>query len=150
MSRQIRTRFGLVKIATVMKIYTHNYTKPSKAESLLYEAQQLLARESNSEALQRINEARELLGSYLAKDNIVEDGDALGFIKQSEIFDDMQIYLIRDTFAKMLDSDTYSPHVRDYLDIINICQVQTGCPEFRDMQHYLQNRKNFWGEVTAP
>ena len=133
-----------------MKIYTHDYTKPSKAESLLYEAQQLLASDNSAEALQRVNGARELLDEYLAKDNIVEDGDAYGFIKQSETFDNMQIYLIRDTFAKMLDSDTYSPHGRDYLDIINICQVQTGCPEFRDVQHYLQNRNNFWGEVAEP
>ena len=130
-----------------MKIYRHNYLLPGEAEKRLYRAQRLLANDNSVEALQRVNEARELLIEYLAKDNIEEDNDCLGFLKQSETFDDMQINLIRDTFAKMLDSDTYSPHAWDYLDIINICQLQTGCPEFEDVQHYLQNRNSHFSEV---
>ena len=69
-----------------MKQYSHDYTKPSEAESLLYSATRLMANECYDAAVERINEARQLLQEYLAKDNMVEDDDvADGWIKVSDI-----------------------------------------------------------------
>jgi len=56
-----------------MKQYTHNYALPSKAESLLYSATRLMANDCYDAALERINEARQLLQQYLSQDNMVED-----------------------------------------------------------------------------
>ena len=69
-----------------MKQYSHDYTKPSEAESLLYSATRLMANECYDAAVERINEARQLLQEYLAKDNMVEDDDvADGWVKVSDI-----------------------------------------------------------------
>jgi len=69
-----------------MKKYIHDYTKPSEVESLLYSATRLMANECYDTAVERINEARQLLQEYLAHDNIIEDGDvADGWVKASEV-----------------------------------------------------------------
>ena len=130
-----------------MKLYNHSYLLPGEAEKRLYEAQQLLKSDNRKEALQRVNEARALLVEYLAKDNVEEIKDGTGFLRQSETFDDWQIFLIRETFAKKLEADTYSPHARQYLDIINICQLQSGFPEFESVQHFTDNRETFWADI---
>lgn len=58
-----------------IKIYSHDYTLPSEAESLLYEAYRLC---ENMEVRELITEAREKLIVYLAYDNLVEDDDVAG------------------------------------------------------------------------
>ena len=69
-----------------MKHYSHDYTKPSEAESLLYRATRLMANECYDAAVERINEARQLLQEYLAQDNMVEDDDvADGWVKAHEV-----------------------------------------------------------------
>ena len=44
-----------------MKQYSHDYTKPSEVDSLLYSATRLMANECYDAAVERINEARQLL-----------------------------------------------------------------------------------------
>ena len=69
-----------------MKQYSHNYTKVSEAESLLYSATRLLANDCPDAAVERINEARQLLQEYLSADNMVEDDDvADGWVKAHEV-----------------------------------------------------------------
>lgn len=69
-----------------MKTYSHDYTKPSKVENLLYRVTRLMATESYYTADILIHEARELLQRYLAEDNMVEDDDvADGWVKMSDI-----------------------------------------------------------------
>ena len=69
-----------------MKQYRNNYTKPSQAESLLYSATRLMANECYDAAVERINEARQLLQKYLADDNMVEDDDvADGWVKAHDV-----------------------------------------------------------------
>lgn len=69
-----------------MKQYSHDYTKVSEAESLLYRAIRLIANECYDAADERINEARQLLQEYLSQDNMVEDDDvADGWVKASDV-----------------------------------------------------------------
>ncbi len=68
-----------------MQIYTHDYTLASEAESQLYTAQNLLRQDDTQTAMEAINCARELLGRYLSQDNMVEDGDAYGWVKYSDV-----------------------------------------------------------------
>lgn len=67
-----------------MKTYSHNYLKPSEAESLLYRAQRLIANDCFDAAAERINEARQLLQKYLSEDNMDEDDDG-DWVKMSDI-----------------------------------------------------------------
>lgn len=60
---------------TIMKQYSHDYTKVSEAESHLYAAQQLNAHDDPIEAWKHIEDARRLLQEYLSQDNMVEDDD---------------------------------------------------------------------------
>lgn len=69
-----------------MKTYSHDYSKPSEVDTLLYSAQRLIANECYDAAAERINEARELILQYLAEDNMIEDDDvADGWVKMSDI-----------------------------------------------------------------
>lgn len=69
-----------------MKKYSHDYTKPSEAESLLYRASRLIANECYDAAADRINEARQLLHEYLAQDNMIEDNDVYdGWVKWHDV-----------------------------------------------------------------
>lgn len=56
-----------------MKRKIHDYTKPAKAESLLYSAQRLIANDCINDAEKRIIEAREILQQYLSLDNEIEE-----------------------------------------------------------------------------
>lgn len=68
-----------------MKTYSHDYTKPAEADSHLHAAQRLNAHDDTIEAWKHIEDARNILGSYLSGDNMVEDDDvADGWVKQSE------------------------------------------------------------------
>lgn len=69
-----------------MKQYSHDYTKPSEVDSLLYSATRLMANECYDAALERIYEARLLQQVYLAHDNMVVDDDvADGWVKAHEV-----------------------------------------------------------------
>ncbi len=75
----------------IMKKYSHDYTKPSQAESLLYNATRLMAKECYYEARECINEARQLLWEYMARDNVdnmYEDdeiADCCGWVQASDV-----------------------------------------------------------------
>ena len=58
-----------------MKRKIHDYTKPAKAESLLYSAQRLIANDSIQDAEQCIIEARQILQEYLSIDNEIWEDD---------------------------------------------------------------------------
>lgn len=81
-----------------MKIYTHDYTLPSQVASQLYFAQQQLRQDNIQTALAAIDCAREILDSYLAQDNMVEDEDVDGWVKLSDIVvgegDDCKLILV--------------------------------------------------------
>lgn len=69
-----------------MKTYSHDYTKVSDAENLLYFAQRLNAKGETTEALEYVADARQLLQEYLTQDNMIEDDDvADGWVKMSDI-----------------------------------------------------------------
>lgn len=69
-----------------MKQYSHDYSKVSEAESLLYSATRLMTNECWDAALERINETRQLLQEYLAQDNMVEDDDVVdGWVKAVDV-----------------------------------------------------------------
>lgn len=69
-----------------MKIYSHDYTLPSKAEAKIHEA---YVKCQDPVVKQLIEEAQELLRKYLAQDNLAKDDDVSdGFIKQTDIFDE--------------------------------------------------------------
>lgn len=73
-----------------MQRYSHDYTKVSEVESLLYIAQNLMATERYISARERISEARQLLQEYLAGDNMVEDDEvAYGWYKAQEVEQNM-------------------------------------------------------------
>lgn len=59
----------------MMKRKIHDYTKPAKAESLLYSAQRLIANDCIYDAEKRIIEARQILQEYLSLDNEIEEDD---------------------------------------------------------------------------
>lgn len=131
-----------------MKTYSHDYTLASKAESLLCEAYQLIAKEFPQDALQRIIEAREALGEYLAGDNMVLDDDvADGFIKQQETFNEDDIELIRDLLGEYLQAHPKASYADEVLQVINVCQVQSDCPEFENVQQFISNTSNSWAEI---
>ena len=75
----------------IMKKYSHDYTKPSQAESLLYNATRLMAKECYYEARECINEARQLLWEYMERnnmDNMYEDdeiADCYGWVQASDV-----------------------------------------------------------------
>lgn len=58
-----------------MKRKIHDYTKPAKAESLLYSSQRLIANDCIYDAEKRITEARQILQEYLSQDNEIEEDD---------------------------------------------------------------------------
>lgn len=68
-----------------MQIYTHDYTLPSQAEMLLAEALVKFRQDKYWEARLKIREARSKLEKYLSRDNMVEDNDAEGWIRSSDI-----------------------------------------------------------------
>lgn len=79
-----------------MKQYSHDYTKPNEADSLLYRATRLIANECYDAATERINEARQLLQEYLAQDNMVPDDDTEnGWVRHLEA--QAEIEALRET-----------------------------------------------------
>ena len=73
-----------------MQRYSHDYTKVSEAESLLYSAQKLMATGCYFSAREAISEARQHLQEYLASDNMNPDDDVVyGWYKAQEVEQNM-------------------------------------------------------------
>lgn len=69
-----------------MKKYSHDYSKVAEAERQLYTATRLMSIECYIAALDRINEVRGILQTYLAQDNMVEDRNVYdGWCKSTEV-----------------------------------------------------------------
>lgn len=133
-----------------MKQYSHDYTKPSEVESLLYSAQRLMANECYDAAIERINEAREILQKYLAQDNMVEDDDvADGWVKASQTFTEDDLDFIRDLFGEQLAKSPTSSLAGEELAIINKCQTALDCPEFNGVDQFINNSSNSWTEINS-
>ncbi len=142
-----------------MKQYSHDYSKVAEAESLLYSATQLMANESWDAALERINETRQLLQEYLAKDNMVEDDDvADGWVKSIDTFNDDQLVDIRDVFGEALaglkDKKSNDESItraiigvaKERLDIINVCQRNLYCDEYNSTDEFWNDESGTWCE----
>lgn len=68
-----------------MKTYSHDYSLPREASEKLYSAWRLLANDCISAAMERVNEAREILDKYMNQDNMIEDDDvADGWVSLKE------------------------------------------------------------------
>ena len=84
-----------------MKQYIHDYTLPSEAESKLFDAL-MECEDKNSKVAILIDQARMQLQKYLAKDNIIEDPDAEGFIKSEDYFDEDDLRKIRKVLFRAI------------------------------------------------
>lgn len=68
-------------------VYIHDYTLPSDVARNLYDAQEAFASGDYYEGQRLISVCRQLLDKYLAGDNLVQDDDAYGFVKISDLCD---------------------------------------------------------------
>ena len=103
-----------------MKQYTHDYTLPSEAESKLYDAL-MECEDKNSKVAILIDQARMQLQKYLAKDNIIEDSDAYGFIKSEDLWDDDELKKIRNLcYRAILTAD--EDEQNELVEIVNVVQ----------------------------
>lgn len=68
-----------------MKIYTHDYTLPSQAENLLSEAYLKLRWDNYQGAATMLEQSIEKLRKYLSQDNMVEDDDAEGWVRLTDL-----------------------------------------------------------------
>lgn len=133
-----------------MKTYSHDYTKAAEVENYLYSATRLMANDCYDAALERINEARQLLQEYLAKDNMVEDNDvAFGWVKSQDAFDDDEMDFIRDIFGETLGKCPTACYANEALGIINKCQRYFDCDEFEDVEQFCSNTSNTWNEIKT-
>ncbi len=126
-----------------MKKYIIDYTKLSQAEAMAYQAQRSLSRENYGVALRHINEVREMLQEFLAKDNLVIDRDAIGLIKEGDTFDEHQLAFIRDEFACIMEQTN---NANGELDIINKCCRLLEDPEFESYEEFEKNNSGTWAE----
>jgi len=126
-----------------MKKYNIDYTKLSQAEAMAYQAQRSLSRENYGVALRHINEVREMLQEFLAKDNLVIDRDAIGLIKEGDTFDEHQLAFIRDEFACIMEQTN---NANGELDIINKCCRLLEDPEFESYEEFEKNNSGTWAE----
>lgn len=133
-----------------MKTYSHDYTKAAEVENYLYSATCLMANDCYDAALERINEARQLLQEYLAKDNMVEDNDvAFGWVKSQDAFDDDEMDFIRDIFGETLGKCPTACYANEALGVINKCQRYFDCDEFEDVEQFCSNTSNTWNEIKT-
>lgn len=126
-----------------MKIYRHDYSKPSEADHLLYKAERFWAKGFYLQAKKRINQASLLLRQYLAWDNMIIDRDAIGFIKAEDYFDKEQLCFIRDEFACIMEQTN---NANDELDIVNKCCRLLEDPEFESFEEWQKNTSGTWAE----
>ena len=132
-----------------MKHFSHDYTKASEAQNMLFLALENLRNGHTYEAKRDLLTARQLLDEYLAADNMVEDDDVEdGFIRARDTFDEEQMVFIRDIFAERLESMTGEGGTQqDMLDVINVVQRATGCDEYQDPEHF---RRSLSGSFADP
>ena len=126
-----------------MKIYRHDYSKPSEADNLLYKAERFWAKGFYLQAKKRINQASLLLRQYLAGDNMIIDRNAIGLIKAEDYFDEHQLAFIRDEFACIMEQTN---NANDELDIINKCCRLLEDPEFESYEEFEKNNSGTWAE----
>lgn len=126
-----------------MKKYIIDYTKLSQAEAMAYQAQRSLKKRDPGAALCHIQEAREKLQEFLAKDNLVIDRDAIGLIKEGDTFDEHQLAFIRDEFACIMEKTN---NANGELDIINKCCRLLEDPEFESFEEWQKNTSGTWTE----
>lgn len=70
----------------IMQTYTHDYTKPSRANAWLYEALEAIRRDDTHLATEIIGKARAELDEYLAHDNMIPDDDtASGWYRAQDV-----------------------------------------------------------------
>lgn len=72
-----------------MQKYTHDYTLPAEAESLLRKAEEQLRLYNQQHATALIGQARQVLQKYLSQDNMIPDNDVEpGWVKASDLKQD--------------------------------------------------------------
>ena len=130
-----------------MKIYIHDYSKPSEADNLLYKAKRFFFNGFCLEARKRVNQASLLLRQYLAGDNMIIDRDAIGLIKAEDYFDEHQLAFIRDEFACIMEQTN---NANGELDIINKCCRLLEDPEFDSYEEFEKNNSGTWAEKYIP
>jgi len=130
-----------------MKIYIHDYSKPSEADNLLYKAKRFMAKDLCLECKKCIEQATLLLRQYLAGDNMVIDRDAIGLIKAEDTFDEHQLAFIRDEFACIMERTN---NANGELDIINKCCRLLEDPEFESYEEFEKNNSGTWAEKYIP
>lgn len=126
-----------------MKIYIHDYSKPSEADNLLYSALRFMEKGIYLPAKKHITQASLLLRQYLAGDNLIIDPDAVGLIKGEDFFDKEQLCFIRDEFACIMEQTN---NANDELDIINKCCRLLEDPEFESYEEWQKNTSGTWTE----
>ena len=126
-----------------MRIYTHDYTLPRELDILLTEASREMSVGCYYEAAEYISKAREALQEYMAKDNLVEDEEHLGFMKLEDTFDQDQLCFIRDEFACIMER---TKNANDELDIINKCCRILDDPEYESYEEFNKNTSGTWWE----
>ncbi len=126
-----------------MKIYIHDYSKPSEAESLLYSAARFMGKGIYLPAKKHITQASLLLRQFLAGDNLIIDRDAIGVIKAEDTFDEHQLAFIRDEFACIMEQTN---NANGELDIINKCCRLLEDPEFDSFEEFQKNTSGTWCE----
>ena len=93
---------------------------PSEAESKLFDAL-MECEDKNSKVAILIDQAQSALRKYLAKDNIVEDPDADGFIKSEDLWDDDELKTIRNLcYRAILTADEEKQN--ELVEIVNVIQ----------------------------
>lgn len=103
-----------------MKQYIHDYTLPSEVENKLLDAL-MECEDKNSKVAILIDQARMQLQKYLAKDNIIEDPDADGFIKSEDLWDDDELKKIRNLcYRAILTAD--EDEQNELVEIVNVIQ----------------------------
>lgn len=132
-----------------MKHFSHDYTKASEAQNVLFLALENLRNGHTYEAKRDLMKARELLDEYLAVDNMIRDDDVEGgWIRARDTFDEDQMVFIRDIFAQQLDDTTgYGGIIQDMLDVINVVQRATGCDEYEDLDHYRRSQSGSFADI---
>lgn len=130
-----------------MKIYIHDYSKPSEAEGLLYRATRLMANECCDAAVERIKEARQILQKYLAEDNMIIDRDSIGFIKAGDFFSEDELCFIRDEFACIMEKTN---NANGELDIVNKCCRLLEDPEYESYEEFAKDTSGSWAEKYIP
>ena len=98
-----------------MKRFSHDYSMPSEAESVLYSATRLMVNECYDTALKCINEARTILQQYLSQDNMIEEQEVeSGYVRCQDVSDWMEEH--RKTMDHYRSTQTVQN--RMYMEII--------------------------------